>query len=101
MGRGSNAGRSGQMTEPARFYRMDVMLKAPLTVISGRTFAVLAPVEERMWTAFTSIRAMLALWAQRMRERDEMRSMDPAERRELSLSPGEVSRETDKWFWQK
>jgi uncharacterized protein YjiS (DUF1127 family) len=80
---------------------MDVMLNAPPAAISGRTFAALAPVEGRMWTTFTSVKATLALWAQRMRERDEMRDMDPAERRELSLSPGDVSCETDKWFWQK
>ena len=31
------------------------------------------------------------LWAQRMRERDELRSMDPAACRDLVLSPGDIA----------
>ena len=44
---------------------------------------------------------ILALWARRIRERDELRNMDAHTRRDLILSPSDIARETEKWFWQK
>lgn len=54
-----------------------------------------------MSTAFIRIVTTLAVWAQRIRERGELRDMDEVARLECSLSPSDISRETDKWFWQK
>jgi uncharacterized protein YjiS (DUF1127 family) len=77
------------------------MLQAASQRASHRTSAAWALPWKHVSTAVIAIGTKLALWAQRIRERGELRDMDEVARRECSLSPSDISRETDKWFWQK
>lgn len=66
----------------------------------GRALAGLERWRQGVLATIAAAIATLSLWSRRMCERDELSRMNVIERRDLSLSPCDVEREANKWFWQ-
>jgi uncharacterized protein YjiS (DUF1127 family) len=46
------------------------------------------------------VRDLLSLWRERVRQRCELRDLDPHQMRDAGIDPERIRRETAKHFWQ-
>jgi uncharacterized protein YjiS (DUF1127 family) len=45
--------------------------------------------------------ACVPIWLKRVRQRNDLRDLDPHLLRDLGLTPRQAACETQKWFWQE